>query len=265
VKVAVIDTGAAVDHPDLVGRVQDARNFVDDDEHAFVTDRHGTLVAGIIGAVANNRLGIVGVSPGAHLQILKACEPLRPDALAAQCNSFTLALALSAAIDRRAQIVNLSLSGPADPLLAQLVAQGERRGMLFVGAMPSDGGLNGFPLGVSGVIAARNSDAATSAPNEVPAPGQDIVSLTPGGHYDFASGSSLAAAQVSGALALLLAVAPHAGAPELLAALRGSIEPRGAHGEVIDVCVALAHLQPRDVCAQSTDAQLTNPSHPDIR
>ncbi|HEX4376661.1 MAG TPA: S8 family serine peptidase, partial [Steroidobacteraceae bacterium] len=54
VRVAIIDTGVATSHPDLRGRVTLSRNFVDGDRTAFETDRHGTEVAGIIGADANN-------------------------------------------------------------------------------------------------------------------------------------------------------------------------------------------------------------------
>ena len=165
VSVAIIDTGVEVGHPDLVGRVAAARNFIDNDMSSFETDRHGTGVAGIIGADANNNLGIVGVAPSARLQIYKACQPLQPHSLEAQCNSFTLALALDAAIEAHAQIVNLSLGGPADPLLAQLVSFGQRRGMVFVGAVPEDGRLDGFPLGIAGVIAVDQvgrSDASSA-------------------------------------------------------------------------------------------------------
>jgi Subtilase family len=138
VSVAIIDTGVEVSHPDLAGRVASARNFIDNDMNSFESDRHGTGVAGIIGADANNNLGIVGVAPAARLQIYKACQPLQPQSLEAQCNSFTLALALDAAIAAGAQIVNLSLGGPPDPLLAQLIGYGQRRGMVFVGAVPDE-------------------------------------------------------------------------------------------------------------------------------
>ncbi len=251
VSVAVIDTGADIHHPDLAGRTQLARDFIDHDTDAFVADRHGTLVAGIIAAVANNRLGIVGVSPDARLQIYKACEPVAAAALAAECNSFTLALALGTAIDQHAQIVNLSLTGPPDPLLRELVIRGEQRGMIFIGAVPPDGALTGFPLAVPGVVAARASDQGALGPQVLPAPGRDVLSLTPSGHYDFASGASFAAAQISGALAVLRTGSPHASAQQLLLALRRSVEHTATHGEVVNVCVALALVQPLDVCHSS--------------
>ncbi|HEX7417658.1 MAG TPA: S8 family serine peptidase, partial [Steroidobacteraceae bacterium] len=118
VRIAVIDTGVSVDHPDLAGSIIEKRNFVDDDSGGFARDLHGTEVAGVIAARANNHIGIVGIAPQAQLIALKACW-LTADSPHAVCNSFTLAQALTAAVQSRARIVNLSLAGPADPLLAQ--------------------------------------------------------------------------------------------------------------------------------------------------
>ena len=139
VKVAIIDTGADVQHPDLRGNIVTAANFVDSDDQQFQRDRHGTEMAGVIAAVANNREGIVGIAPGARLLLFKACWQASLDADAAVCNSFTLARALVAAFDAHAQIVNMSLAGPADPLLNGLIREGLRRGVLFVGAASTDG------------------------------------------------------------------------------------------------------------------------------
>ena len=99
VKVAIIDTGADTQHQDLRGRIAAAGNFVDSDSEQFRRDRHGTEMAGVIAAVANNHEGIVGVAPEARLLLFKACWQLRLDADAAICNSFTLARALVAALD----------------------------------------------------------------------------------------------------------------------------------------------------------------------
>jgi hypothetical protein len=256
VSIAVIDTGVEVSHPDLAGRVTSARNFIDHDMAAFETDRHGTGVAGIIGADANNNLGIVGVAPAARLQIYKACQPLQPQSLEAQCNSFTLALALDAAIAAGAQIVNLSLGGPADPLLAQLVSYGQRRGMVFVGAVPDDGRLDGFPLGIAGVIAVDQTERASTSDAVLHAPGRDILSLAPAGRYDFATGSSFAAAHVTGAIALLRARVPSLDAATLFAVLQRT-RTHDDQGDRINVCAALAAVQPQDDCTHSARAVAT--------
>src|ERR1700692_4907104 len=114
VRVAIIDTGADTEHPDLRSNIAAAANFVDSDAGQFRLGLHGTEVAGVIAAVANNGLGIVGVAPGARLLLFKACWQARLDADAARCNSFTLARALVAAFDAHAPIVNLSLAGHGD-------------------------------------------------------------------------------------------------------------------------------------------------------
>jgi subtilisin family serine protease len=256
IRIAIIDTGVELGHPDLVGRVAAARNFIDDDMRSFETDRHGTGVAGIIGADANNNVGIVGIAPSARLQIYKACQPLQPHGLEAQCNSFTLALALDAAIQAHAQIVNLSLGGPADPLLTQLVSYGQRRGIIFVGAVPEDGRLDGFPLGIAGVIAVDQIGRSDAPAAVLHAPGRDILSLAPAGRYDFATGSSFAAAHVTGAIALLRARVPTLDASALFAVLERT-RTLDEHGDRINVCAALTAVQPQSDCSHAAKAVAT--------
>jgi hypothetical protein len=208
VKVAIIDTGVDIDHPDLRGSIAAAVNFVDADDAQFRRDRHGTEMAGVIAAVANNGEGIVGVAPSARLFIFKACWQARSDADAARCNSFTLARALTAAFDAHAQVVNLSLVGPDDPLLGGLIREGLRRGVLFVGAAAGDAGAEAGLLHQPGVIEVGSAETHSATGNALYAPGREILTLLPGGHYDFASGASIATAEVSGVLALMLAKSP---------------------------------------------------------
>lgn len=209
VTIAVVDTGADTAHPDLHGQIRGVHNEVDDDATSFDRDHHGTEVAGIIAAVANNHIGIVGMAPQATLSIYKACwYPPEPDA-GARCNSFTLAKALAAVLDQTdARIVNLSLGGPSDPLLAMLLRKLLGQDRIVVAAMPPDGHLDGFPDGAPGVIVVRTSGASTPPPGVLSAPGHDILTTQPDGRYDFSSGSSMAAAHVTGIAALLVSLAP---------------------------------------------------------
>jgi subtilisin family serine protease len=251
VRVAIIDTGVDAAHPDLAGRVALARNFVDDDAPQFARDRHGTAVAGVIASIANNRQGIVGIAPAARLLALKACR--QADTGAATCNSFTLAQALSTAIEAGARIVNLSLGGPADPLLTQLLEHALARGVVVVAAVPPDGRLDGFPVGVAGVIAVDVAGAGGSAGPVLRAPGREVITLAPGGRYDFVSGSSIAAAHVTGAVALLVADRPALSGREAGALL---LRP-GAAGSAaagMDVCAALATLRGDGRCEQAAPA-----------
>ena len=249
VRVAIVDTGADTGHPDLAGVIAQTGNFVDTDVDQFRRDRHGTELAGIISAVANNREGIVGIAPGARLYVYKACWQLQAQADAARCNSFTLAQALTAAIDARVQVVNLSLSGPADPLLQQLISAGRRRGILFVAAAPSDAGVPGAFSG-AGVIAVANGGRQGEPGSPLRAPGNEILTLLPGGHYDFASGVSLATAHVTGTVALLLARNPHLSAGTVYQVLRDSTSAVGAApgtdggDESINACAAVTAVTP---------------------
>jgi subtilisin family serine protease len=256
VRVAVIDTGIDAAHPDFGGRVVVRRNFVDNDARRFATDRHGTAVAGIISAAANNKVGIVGVAPGVEILALKACWETDANSEAARCNSLTIAQALAAALDEHAQVVNLSLTGPRDPLLNSLVAAGLERGVLFVGAAPGSGAADGFPAAAPGMIAVDMVESGHPRAGVLRAPGQDVVTLVPGDRYDFLTGASLAAAHVTGAVALLLARNKSLDRNATYALLERSESPRGESGEAasINACVALAGLLRQGTCPEVTRA-----------
>jgi subtilisin family serine protease len=243
VRVAVIDTGVETAHPDLAGVPTDTANFVDHDAARFQRDHHGTEVAGLIAAQPGNATGIVGIAPGAKLLALKACWE-RNDGTAT-CNSFTLSQALASAIDRGAQVINLSLGGPPDELLTKLLRVAISRGMVVVGAVPPGGARNGFPLGVPGVIAVQDLTAAEPGP--VAAPGREVLTLMPGGRYDFASGTSMSAAHISGLAALLLQRHPSLDGARIEKLLR---EQAGSQpSQPLNACRVLDSLEPRCGCS----------------
>jgi subtilisin family serine protease len=262
VKIAVIDTGADTLHPDLGGNILSAVNFIDSDDRRFRRDRHGTEMAGVIAAVAGNREGIVGIAPGARLMLFKACRQERADDDAAECDTFTLARALVAALDARAQIINLSLAGPADPLLGDLILEGIRRGVLFVGAAAA-----GLPAGkdgllhLPGVIEVASSGTQSALGPVLYAPGREILTLLPGGHYDFASGDSIATAQISGVLALLLAKKAELPAAHAYRLLRDTSARSGAAGgdAVVDACAAVIALVGHGLCERAAPRTALGP------
>jgi len=257
VKVAIIDTGADTRHPDLRANIATAANFVDSDDAQFQRDRHGTEVAGVIAAVANNHEGIVGVAPSASLLLFKACWQVRADADAARCNSFTLARALVAAFDAHAQIVNLSLAGPADPLLNDLIREGLRRGVLFVGAAPADAPEDEQGvLDQPGVIEVASAGSRSARESVLYAPGHEILTLLPGGHYDFASGDSIATAQVSGVVALLVAKNHGLSAAGAYRLLRDtSAHGDGGDGALVNACAAVVLLVGQGYCRPTPDSE----------
>jgi len=250
VRVAIIDTGADDLHPDLHGAIVEVGNFVDSDVGQFRRDRHGTELAGIIAAVANNGEGIVGIAPGAKLSIFKACWQLQDDTDSARCNSYTLARALTAALDSRAQVVNLSLAGPADPLLRQLIQEGLRRGILFIGAAPPETVQSEDPLlQVDGVIEVAGDGILGGPGAPLRAPGREILTLLPGGHYDFASGTSVATAHVTGIVALLLAKNSKLTGAAVYQLLRDTTVHVDAGGDdSVDACGAVTALIGHGLC-----------------
>jgi len=251
VKVAIIDTGVDIQHPDLRDSVAAAVNFVDADDAQFRRDRHGTEMAGVIAAVANNREGIVGVAPNARLFIFKACWQAQSDADAARCNSFTLARALTAAFDAHAQVINLSLAGPDDPLLGDLIREGQHRGVLFVGAAPHTAGVETGLMHQAGVIEVASAESHSAIDSVLYAPGREILTLLPGGHYDFASGASIATAQVSGVVALMLAKNPAlsaASAYRLLHDTSSSVQTAEGGVKGVDACAAVVTLVRQGSC-----------------
>jgi subtilisin family serine protease len=235
----------------LRGVIVQVGNFVDADAEQFRRDRHGTELAGIIAAVANNHEGIVGIAPGARLSVFKACWQLHDGADAARCNSFTLAQALTAAMDAHAQIVNLSLSGPADPLLRDLIREGLRRGILFIGAAPPENrGRDEQFLAVDGVIEVADGGIQGASGTPLHAPGKEILTLFPGGRYDFASGTSLSTAHVTGTVALLLGKDPKLSSAAVYQLLRTtSIHRDDPGGDSINACAAMTSLMGHGLCS----------------
>jgi subtilisin family serine protease len=241
VRIALIDTGVDSRHADLHGRIVRTRSFVDTAASSAASYRHGTAMAGLIAAVANNNVGIVGIAPLAQLEVFEACWQLRPDSDEAVCNTFTLAKALAAALDSGIPLVNMSVAGPTDPLLSALVEMAIQRGVTFVGAAaePADA----FPTGIPGVVAAQGLQRALKA-DAFSLPANHILTLRPDGQYDFESGTSVAAAELTGVIALLMSSTDsRLSTDAIVSLLRETAQPQGAAPTAsIDVNAALAKL-----------------------
>jgi len=239
VRVALIDTGVDARHPDLAGRIVRTHSFLATRAPAPSLLRHGTAMAGLIAAVANNHIGIVGIAPQAQLEVFEACWQLRPDADAAACNTFTLAQALAAALASGAPLISLSVAGPADPLLSALVQSGLKHGVTFVGA--ASGADEGFPTAIAGVIGASGSEQALP-PGALGAPAQHVLTLRPGAQYDFESGTSVAAAELTGMIALLMSASSARLATNTIVSLLRETAGAAAAAAPVDVTAALARL-----------------------
>jgi subtilisin family serine protease len=246
VRVAIIDSGVDRDHPDLRGQVAVSRDFVSG--HGSPGEAHGTEVAGIIAAIGGNGLGIVGVAPQARLLALRACW--ENSHAAASCSSFTLAQALQFAIDARVQVLNLSLTGPPDRLLARLLDAALARGVSIVGAVDASAADGGFPASHPGVLAV---DGLTHiAPiAAVRAPADGIPATRADGSWGLVSGTSFAAAQVSGLMALVRQESPRLDPAQLLTAMAPARTVLSAteRPRAINACAVMQRASGHCVCA----------------
>jgi len=201
IKVAVIDSGIEAKHPDLAGQLIVNRNFVVGQSE--IAESHGTGVAGVIAAKSDNGIGIAGVAPGARLLGLRACWQEHGARASTVCDGLSLAKALYFAVQQKADVINLSLSGPDDRLLGALVEAALSRGSVVVGAYDPTKRGGGFPASVPGVIAVADRSLAASPPQVYIAPGRDVPTTEPGGRWFLVDGSSFSAAHVSGLAALV--------------------------------------------------------------
>lgn len=251
VSIAQLDSGVEVTHPDLAGQISVAENFVD--ASPYPAEAHGTAVAGIIAARADNGVGIAGVAPEARLMALRACWQF--DA-SATCNSFTLAKAFQFALEHGATVINLSVTGPEDKLLHLLLDTAMVRGVTVVGAVDPQTAGGGFPASHPGVIAVT-SDNADEAIHAIRAPGHDVPTTLPHDRWGFVDGSSFAAAHVSGLVALLQQVAPSLGPEQtralLMMASRTQTGTSGV-GQSIDACAIVARAAGACSCKCGTAA-----------
>lgn len=224
VTIAMIDTGVDAKHPDLAGQIKITKNLASGISASFFDDLHGTAIAGTMVAQKNNKTGIVGIAPNARLIALKACWPDKRDSYSATCNSFTLALAVNTAIKLGADILNMSLAGPRDPLVEILLKKADEKGVIVIAANPAEDKMN-FPASLENVISVSANPSQATQKHPFSAPGNEILTTLPHGTYDFVSGSSISAAQVSGIIALLLELKPSVTRSEIYNILQKSTIP----------------------------------------
>ena len=254
VSIAIIDSGIDGNHPDLRGRVRLTRNLVTEHPAARGGEIHGTAVAGVIASAVNNREGIIGVAPDVSIAALRACWAISEDGPAAQCSSFSLARALELALGLQPNLINLSLSGPDDPLLSRLLDRVIERGIVVVTAYPATSESSyAFPSSHPRVLTAHSSKVRVNSdsPFTLAAPATEVLTTTPGAGYAFLSGNSLAAAHTTGVIALLMERQPDIDA-ERIAAILTATTTYSAGTASINACRAVARLAGSEPCLAPT-------------
>jgi subtilisin family serine protease len=231
VAIAVIDSGIDVTHPELAGAIIGTYDALNSKEGAHP---HGTGVAGTI--IAHSRL--VGSAPAARLLAIRAFAA-NPSS-GAESTSFVVLKALNYAVQQNAQIINMSFAGPADPLVQQALAVAAARGIVLVAAAGNAGPNSPplYPAADSHVIAVTATDSgdhlfaqANRGPQvAIAAPGVDILMPAPEDRYQVNSGTSFAAAYVSGVVALLIDRNPGITPDGVRAALTATAHDLGPKG-----------------------------------
>ncbi len=203
VKVGIIDSNVDDSHPDLHGQIVSQHHFVSRRASAAplapLAMMHGTAVAGVIAAAGGNKQGVVGIAPEAQVHVFGACDS---SSHGTACDSFSIARAVQSAIDRRMHILNMSLAGPSDPLLRDLLSAARGLGMILIAADNSSVPEANFPADMPGVFSVGADLGYWFAPAE-------HLTTQAGGGYQLFRGTSIAAAGFTGIAALLRAHHSH--------------------------------------------------------
>jgi len=264
VVVAVIDSGIDITHPDLAANIwmnpgDTSGNAVDDDHNGYVDDihgwnfvdntnqvtdgyGHGTHVAGIIGAVGNNGIGVAGIDWQVSLMALKVEDSRGIGYTSSVINAINYVTMM-----RRDHGINIvavnaswqSAAGYSVVVQEAIRAEGDA-GVTFIAAAGNQASDNDvvprYPanydlpnvitvaaLSTTNTLASMSNYGGTTV--DLAAPGSLIQSTFPGGTYGILSGTSMAAPQVTGVVALLAAAKPGITVAEVRAAILGTTTP----------------------------------------
>lgn len=233
VKIAVIDSGVDRGHPALAQAISGSFDAVG--RRGYDIGPHGTAIAGILKAEGL----LQGVAPSAELLAVRAFFTTEKDA-AEQSSTAIIMRSLDWAVREKARIINMSFAGPPDPAVADAIKAARAKGVILIAAA-GNGGADAkpaYPAAYEEVIAVtatdtddRLYDKANRGPYiDVAAPGVDIFVVAPSKAYKHSSGTSLAAAHVSGIVALLIEQDTSVDDTKVGAILRGASDDLGQPG-----------------------------------
>lgn len=209
VVIAVLDTGIDRGHEDLAGKVITEVNFADSPVASDIYG-HGTHVAGIIAAKANNGFGIAGLAYNCCLMNVKVADE------AGRCTASSVAKGIVWAVENGAKVINISLFiNEPSSVLEDAIDYAWSNGAVVVCAAGNHAGTRpAYPAYYTNCLAVAATDANDFVASwsgygdwvDVVAPGVNIYSTLPVNGYGYKSGTSMAAAYVSGMAGLLFTV-----------------------------------------------------------
>ncbi|MBX3054347.1 MAG: S8 family serine peptidase [Caldilineaceae bacterium] len=239
VKIAILDSGILASHPEFAGRVLPGYDFINDDTDPHDDYGHGTHVAGIAAAGANNNIGMLGVCPRCSIIPVKVLDNHNQGSWA------SVAAGILFSVDAGANVINLSLGGTSiSQAVEDAIQYAVEHNVLVVAA--AGNGRSDTPFypaaldGVVGVAATRNDDTRWSLSNygsfvEVSAPGYAVYStyndLNNTYHgYNYMSGTSMAAPHVAGLAGLIFSQNPKVTVAQVRARLQSTAVDLGDPG-----------------------------------
>ena len=209
-KVGVLDTGIALEHPDLQPAILKAQDFTRSPSAAYDAQGHGTHVSGII-AARRNAKGIVGVAPQSKIITAKVLND------EGSGTSSDIVAGIHWAISSGADILSMSLGSPEpDEDIHQALLLAISKGVFVITAAGNEGpdlDTVGYPAGFPEMVAVGSIDrrkrlsqfSSRGRQVDVVAPGDEITSCYPPRSYATLSGTSMATPFISGVVALALA------------------------------------------------------------
>ena len=226
--VAVLDTGVDSGHPDLAGALVRGTDTVG----GAVDLSHGTGVAGVVAARADNGIGSAGMAPEARIMPVRVCDT-------GGCPSASIARGILWAADHGADVINMSLAGPGySDVTAVAVRYALDKGISVVASSGNDGEVGNpvmYPAANSGVIAVSATTPVGAAAAwavhgwqaDIATVGESVLMPSPGGGYVNGSGTSFSGPAVAGAVALLRASHPGISTEQVQAALQAGADSSG--------------------------------------
>jgi filamentous hemagglutinin family protein len=225
IPVAVIDSEIDLQHPDLAGVVSETFDAIGSASNPHA---HGT---GMAGAIASHRR-LLGIAPGVKILAVKAFDETNASA---EATSFQILKGLDWAIAKKVRIINMSFAGPRDLMVERALQKAYDQGIVLIAAAGNAGPKSPplYPAADVNVIAVSASDYADkpfAMANRgkhiaVAAPGVDVLVPSPKGGYQLTTGTSVAAAHVSGVAALLLEGKPNLTPKEVREILTSTAKP----------------------------------------
>ncbi len=230
VTIAILDTGVDGTHPDLAPQMVSGWNFYDNNSNTADVYGHGTAVAGAAAAATNNGIGVAAVAGGAHIMPVRISEP------SGYAYWSTVAQGISWAADHGAKVANLSYQGASSSVTIQSAASYLRSkgGVLYVAAGNTGAIDNTAPTNLMLVVSAtQESDLLASFSSfgsfiAISAPGNNILTTTNGGGYQYCWGTSLATPIVAGTAALIISKRPDFTPAQIDSTLESSATVLGA-------------------------------------